>query len=184
MRSSSPAAALVVLLCAPRALAEEPPAPVFEGHPYLSTYTKEVSLDAAAARLGDGKLAPVFGSSMAAFYTPWLSIQGGAEGALGLNHGRQTYDTRAALRLIWPRPVLSRLFFFGGLGVTVFFYEGQAGSGDFKRGLGPAAVAGVWGQLTDRFRLRFEVRDQWLIFGQTDLPHNLFASLSLVTQYR
>lgn len=164
--------------------AEEPPAPVFPGHPWLSTYTKEVSLDGSAARLGDGKWVAAGGSSMAAFYTPWLSIQGAAQGALGLGGGRQTYDTRALLRFIWPQPVLSRLFFYGGIGVTVFFFEQTAQSDVFRRGLGPVGAVGVWAQLTDRMRLRAEVRDQWLVFGQTDLTHNVFATLSLATQYR
>jgi hypothetical protein len=46
------------------------------------------------------------------------------------------------------------------------------------------AAAGAWVQLGDRFRLRAEVRDQWLVLGDTTLPHNVFGTLSLVQQIR
>ena len=68
--------------------------------------------------------------------------------------------------------------------MTVFFFEAEARSDSFRRGLGPVAAAGAWVQLSDKFRLRAEVRDQWLIFGDTTLPHNVFGTLSLVQQIR
>jgi hypothetical protein len=164
------------------AAAEEPPAPVFRGHPYLTLYTKEVSGDAAVARLSGGRMAFVGGSSMAAFYTRWFSILGGAQGGYAPASKRQTYDTRAVFRFLWPEPLLGRVFLFGGVGMTVFFAETPERDGAFRRGLGPLAAAGAWVQLTGTFRLRAEVRDQWLLAGETG--HNLFGGLSLVQQIR
>jgi hypothetical protein len=164
------------------AAAEEPPAPVFRGHPYLTLYTKEVSGDGAVARLSDGRVALVGGSSMAAFYTRWFSILGGAQGGYAPASKRQTYDTRAVFRFVWPEPLLGRVFLFGGVGMTVFFAETPERDGAFRRGLGPLAAAGAWVQLSSTFRLRAEVRDQWLLAGETG--HNLFGGLSLVQQIR
>ncbi|MCU0656088.1 MAG: hypothetical protein MUF64_12800 [Polyangiaceae bacterium] len=176
---------VTLLLGAPReAAAEDEPAPLFPGHRYLSVYTKEVSGEGSVVRLGNGRLGFSGGSSMAAFYRPWLSIQGSAQGVFEARSGRQSYDTRAVLRLIWPEPLLGRLFLFAGVGGSVFFFEEEARSGRFVRGLGPVLAGGLWVQLTDRLRLRAEVRDHWLIFGQTELTHNVFATVSLAQQIR
>lgn len=175
---------LAGLLGGTTASAEEAPAPVFQGHPYLTLYTKEVSGEGSAVRLGNGRFAVAGGSSMAAFYTRWFSILGGAQGSYELKSGRQVYDTRAVLRFIWPEPLLGRVFFYGGVGMTVFFFEEQAKSSQFVRGLGPIAAGGFWVQLSDKFRLRAEVRDHWLVFGQTDLTHNVYGTLALVQQIR
>jgi hypothetical protein len=183
--SLRPAALLLALLGGRTAAADEPPPPpVFKGHPYLTLYTKEVSLDGSAVRMGDGRFALAGGSSMAAFYTRWFSILGGAQGGFDPSSKRQTYDTRAVFRFVWPEPLLGRVFLYGGVGMTVFFFEAEARSDSFRRGLGPVAAAGAWVQLGDRFRLRAEVRDQWLVLGDTTLPHNVFGTLSLVQQIR
>ena len=166
------------------AAAEEPPAPVFAGHPYLTLYTKEVSLDGSAVRLGNGKMALAVGSSMAAFYSRWFSIQGAAQGTFEPGSGRQTYDTRAVLRFVWPEPFLGRIFVFGGVGTTVFLQEREPESGLFERGLGPILAAGVWGQLSEKIRLRAEVRDHWIVLGQLTASHNVYGTISLVQQIR
>ncbi|MCS6901491.1 MAG: hypothetical protein RMJ98_17830 [Myxococcales bacterium] len=142
------------------ASAEELPAPVFPGHPYLTLSTKEVSGDGSVAWLSGGQVAFGVGSSMAAFYAPWFSILGGAQGGYVPGTKRQTYDTRAVLRFVWPEPLRGRVFVYGGVGMTVFFVEGLERDGAFRRGLGPLAAAGAWVQLTEKFRLRAEVRDQ------------------------
>lgn len=165
------------------ARADEPPAPVFDGHPMLATYTKEAALEGGAARLGDGRWSLAAGSSLAAFYAPWFSLQGAAHTTLRPGGGPQTYDTRAVARFGTPRPLAGRFFFYAGGGFTVFFVE-QAAGGAFDRGLGPVVDVGAWAQLGDRVRLRLDVRDHWLVFGKTDLAHNLFVGLSLVTLYR
>jgi hypothetical protein len=173
-----------VLLFPTGAVAQEDTTPVFPGHSDLVVRTKEVALEGSATRLGDGSTTLSGGGAMAAFYKPWLSLLGGATFSPGLFRTRQHYDTRAVARLVWPEPVVGRLFVYGAAGLTVFFYEEPRDGDAFRRALGPVFGAGAFYQISDRIRIRLEGRDHWLFSGGDGMRHNLFGTLSLVTLYR
>ncbi|MBI2390309.1 MAG: hypothetical protein HYV09_12035, partial [Deltaproteobacteria bacterium] len=166
------------------ARAEPPAAPVFEGHPDLVTRTKEVSVEGSYSRLGDGRSTVSGGAAVATFYTPWLSLLGGANFSPGFFAARQHYDTRAVVRLVWPEPLVGHLFAYVGGGVNVFFFEDEVDSERYRRAFGAVGAIGVFQQLSGKFRLRLEARDHWLLAGGAGMRHNVFVSLSLVTLYR
>ena len=159
-------------------------APVFEGHADLSVRTKEVALEGSATRLGDGKFALSGGAAVGAFYKPWLSLLGAANFSPGFFGTRQHYDTRAVARLIYPEPVVGHLFVYTGVGVAVMFMEDPVDSDLYRRGFGLVGALGAFYQLGEKFRVRLEARDHWLVVNGDGLRHNVFATLSLVTLYR
>lgn len=164
--------------------AEPAAAPVFEGHPELVTRTKEVSVEGSYSRLGDGRSTLSGGAAVATFYTPWLSLLGGANFSPGFFTTRQHYDTRAVVRLVWPEPLVGHLFAYVGGGVNVFFFEEEVDGERYRRAFGAVGAVGVFHQLFGKFRLRLEARDHWLLAGGAGMRHNVFVSLSLVTLYR
>lgn len=159
-------------------------APVFEGHADLSTRTKEVALEGSVTRLGDNRWTLSGGAAVGAFYKPWLSLLGGATFSPGFFGARQHYDTRAVARLIYPEPLIGHLFVYGGVGVTVWFLEDPLDSETYRRAFGVVGAIGSFYQLGERFRLRLEVRDHWLLSNGDGMRHNVFGTLSLVTLYR
>jgi hypothetical protein len=167
--------------------ASEPPqrAPVFEGHRDLTIFTKEASLEASLARLGDGAVTATFGLAVGAFYTPWLSLTGGTQFGLGINGARQIYDMRAALRFGLPTPILGAIFPYAALGPSVFFHaQDNTNNNAFTRSFGLLGAVGAFANLAERIRLRLEVRDEWLLSDAQGLDHNLFVTLAFVTLYR
>jgi hypothetical protein len=176
--------ALALLLLAGNAQAEEDEAPVFPGHRDLTVHTKEVALEGSYVRLGDGSSTLASGAAVAVFYKPWISILGAAHFAPGFFDTRQTYDTRALVRLVYPEPVIGHLFLYGGVGGTVLFFEEPNNSSSYQRGFGVIGAIGAFYQLFDRFRVRVEARDHWLLYNGDLMRHNVFVTLSLVTLYR
>jgi hypothetical protein len=158
--------------------------PVFAGHPHLTIRTKEVAFEGSFVRLGDGTSTFATGAAVSTFYKPWLSLLGAAHAAPGFFGSRETYDTRAVARLIWPEPFFDRLFLYVGAGATIFFFEDPKDSKTWKRAAGAVAAVGAFVQVADRFRVRLEVRDHFNFLGQDGLPHNVFVTLSLVSLYR
>jgi len=158
--------------------------PVFPGHPDLTVRTKEVALEGSYVRLGDGRSTLASGAAVSTFYKPWISILGAAHFSPGLFDTRQAYDTRAVVRLIYPEPIVGHLFVYGGLGATVLFFEEPNDSDRYKRAFGGVAAVGAFYHLLERFRVRVEVRDHWLMFNGGGMRHNVFATLSLVSLYR
>lgn len=179
--------ALAVLFAAslPPAIASaEEELPVFPGHRELSVHTKEVALEGSYARLGDGTSTLASGAAVAVFYKPWISMLGAAHFAPGFFNTRQVYDTRAVARLVYPEPIVDHLFVYGGVGATVLFFEEPNDSDRYKRSLGAVAAVGAFYQPFERFRVRVEARDHWMLFNGEGMRHNLFVTLSLVTLYR
>jgi hypothetical protein len=174
---------LGVLLTTQSVHAEEDP-PVFPGHRDLTVRTKEVALEGSYVRLGDGTSTLASGAAVAVFYKPWLSILGAAHFAPGFFDTRQTYDTRAVIRLVYPEPIVGHLFLYGGVGGTVLFYENPNDSDAYRRGFGVVGAIGAFYQLFERFRVRVEARDHWLLSNGGPMRHNVFVTLSLVTLYR
>jgi hypothetical protein len=158
--------------------------PVFEGHADLTTRTKEVALEGSVTRLGDGKVTLSGGAAVGAFYKPWLSLLGAANFSPGFFGARQHYDTRAVARLIYPEPLVGHLYVYGGAGVTVWFYEQPTDSETYKRAFGVVGALGTFYQLGEKFRIRLEVRDHFLLVNADGMRHNVFGTLSLVTLYR
>lgn len=146
--------------------------------------TKEVALEGSATRLGDGRATLSGGAAVAAFYKPWLSMLGAANFSPGFFGTRQTYDTRAVLRLIYPEPVVGHLFVYTGAGVAVMFYEDPLDSDVYRRAFGLVGALGAFYQLGERFRVRLEVRDHFLVVNGEGMRHNVFGTLSFVTLYR
>lgn len=174
---------LLLLVASRAAAADPPPAPVFAGHPALSTFTKEIIVEGSALRLGDGTAAAGFGFSIGVFFAPWLSLVGGVQGGFALTDARQFYDTRGALRFVWPEPA-GPIFFYGALGVDVFFIEQVSGSHAFSEAFGVAAGLGAFANLGARVRLYVEARDAWLVANADGLDHNLFVTLGVATLFR
>ncbi len=158
--------------------------PVFEGHPDLVVRTKEVATEGSFTRLGDGKVTLSGGFAVATFYKPWLSLLGAANFSPGIFGTRQHYDTRAVARLIYPEPIAGHLFVYVGPGVSVLFYEDPVDSETWRRAFGPVLAIGAFVQLFERFRIRLEARDHWMVVRGEGMRHNLFFTLSLVTLYR
>ncbi len=150
--------------------------PIYPGHPMLATYTKEVALEGSAVAFGDGQRATALGAAVSAFYRPWLGFLGGASFSIGK---RNHYDTRAMVRLVWPEPLLGRVFPYASAGATVFFPETAAGSSVYDRHLGVVFGGGFFVQVSRQTRVRFEMRDAWLPDGKA-LEHNGFLTLALV----
>ena len=176
-------AVLLVSSAAGTAHADEEP-PVFPGHRDLTVHTKEVALEGSYVRLGDGTSTLASGAAVSVFYKPWISILGAAHFAPGFFDTRQTYDTRALVRLVYPEPVVGHLFVYGGVGATVLFFEEPNDSDRYKRGFGAIGAVGAFYQVLERFRVRVEARDHWILVNGDDMRHNVFVTLSLVTLYR
>ena len=161
------------------ACAPQPQGPVFPGHPMLSTYTKELALESSVAVFGDGHASGAAGAAVSAFYRPWLSFLGGATFSFGGTHSRRHYDTRVALRIVYPEPIFGRVFPFALGGVTVFFPETAPRSNTYDRQFGFVLGGGAFVQVTPQTRVRIEVRDAWLP-ASAALPNNLFVTAGLV----
>lgn len=174
----------LVLLCATAARADDEDAPVFPGHRDLTVRTKEVALEGSYLRLGDGRSTLASGAAVAVFYKPWISILGAAHFAPGFFDTRQTYDTRAVVRLVYPEPIVGHLFVYGGFGGTVLFFEEPNDSDRYTRGFGVIGAAGAFYQLLERFRVRLEARDHWILSNGEGIRHNIYVTLSLVSLYR
>lgn len=159
-------------------------APVFEGHQDLTLRTKEVALEGSVTSLGGGRATLSGGAAVAAFYKPWLSLLGAANFSPGFFGARQHYDTRAVARLIYPEPLVGHLYVYVGAGVSVWFAEEPIDSESFRRAFGFVGALGSFYQLSERFRLRLEVRDHILVVNGEGQRHNLFGTLSFVTLYR
>lgn len=179
--------ALTLSTWASAAMSGEPaakaPEPVFEGHPLISVYTKEVSLEGSFTRLGDGTLAGSGGAAIAQFYTRWFGVVGAANFTPSWFGTRQHYDTRGGFRLVWPDAVAGRLFPFASTGATVLFYETEAGSKTYARALGGYVGLGAFVHVAERVRFRVEVRDHWLP-SRADMRHNVFCTLALAISVR
>ncbi len=184
MRASSFVVPVVLASALPGAARADDEKPVFEGHPALTIRTKEVAVEGSATRLGDGHATLSGGAAVASFYKPWLSLLGGATFSPGLLGARQHYDTRAVARLVWPEPIVGSLFVYAGVGASVFFYESERASNDWRRSFGPVGALGAFAQVADKFRIRLEARDHWLFVRSEGMRHNVFVTLSLVTLYR
>jgi hypothetical protein len=163
--------------------ATKPPEPVFEGHRLVSVYTKEVSLEGSFTRLGDGSLAGSGGAAIAQFYTRWFGVVGAANFTPAWFGTRQHYDTRGGFRFVWPDAIAGRLFPFASTGLTVLFYETEAGSKTYERALGGYAGLGAFVHVAERVRFRLEVRDHWLP-SRPEMRHNLFCTLALALTVR
>lgn len=154
--------------------------PVFPGHPMLATYTKELALEGSAVAFGDGAAATALGAAVGAYYRPWLGMTGGAAFSIGR---RKHYDTRALLRLVWPWPLFGRVFPYATAGAGVFFPERCARLGpcgnDYERWFDVVYGGGAFVQVTERTRVRLEVRDAFLP-GAGALEHDGFVTLGLV----
>ena len=179
--------ACAALLLSRAAAAQPPPVdppkpPIFDGHKDLSIHTKEASAEASFTRLGDGSLTASGGLAVSAFYTPWLSLLGGATFSPGIGGARQTYDTRGVARLIYPEPLLGPVFLYAALGATVFFYEDKPPS--YTRSFGLVGGLGAFMNLGERLRLRLEARDHWLLTNGDGMRHNMFFTLAFVTLIR
>lgn len=159
------------------------PEPVFEGHPLISVYTKEISLEGSFTRLGDGSLAGSGGPAIAQFYSRWFGVVGAANFTPTWFGTRQHYDTRGGFRFVWPDAVAGRLFPFASTGLTVLFYETEKGSKTYERGLGGYVGLGAFLHVAERVRFRVEVRDQWLP-NRPEMRHNVFCTLALAISVR
>lgn len=157
---------------------------MFEGHADLTTRTKEVALEGSVTRLGDGRATLSGGAAVAAFYKPWLSLLGAANFSPGFFGSRQHYDTRAVARLIYPEPLVGHLYVYAGVGLSVWFFEEPRDSERYERAFGVVGALGSFYQLSEKFRLRLEVRDHVLVINAEGMRHNVFGTLSLVTLYR
>jgi hypothetical protein len=146
--------------------------------------TKEVALEGSATRLGDGRGTLSGGAAVGAFYKPWLSLLGAANFSPGFFGARQHYDTRAVARLIYPEPIVGHLFVYTGVGVSVMFMEQEVDSESYRRAFGVVGAIGAFYQLSEKFRVRLEGRDHWMLANGDGMRHNLFATLSFVTLYR
>lgn len=176
--------ALVLLTTAGSARGDDDETPVFPGHRDLTVRTKEVALEGSYVRLGDGRSTLASGGAVSTFYKPWISILGAAHFAPGFFDTRQTYDTRAVIRLVYPEPVVGHLFVYAGGGGTVLFFEEPNDSDRYKRGFGVVGAVGAFYHLLDRFRVRIEARDHWLLSNGDGMRHNIYVTLSLVSLYR
>jgi hypothetical protein len=161
----------------------KPLEPVFEGHRLVSVYTKEVSLEGSFTRLGDGSLAGSGGAAIAQFYTRWFGVIGGANFTPAWFGTRQHYDTRGGFRFVWPDAVAGRLFPFASTGLTVMFYETEAGSKIYDRTLGGYLGLGAFLHVAERVRFRIELRDHWLP-SRPEMRHNVFCTLALALSVR
>ncbi|MBL8714799.1 MAG: hypothetical protein JNL79_02320 [Myxococcales bacterium] len=180
MRAS--ALALVLVATAGHAHAEEDP-PVFEGHPAVTRYTKELGLEVTPMRLDSG-WAIGGGAAVAAFYSRWLSPIAGASLSPGWAGTRAHWDTRAGTRLVYPRPLFGEVFGYVLLGTSVLFTAVDGQDDTFTRAFMLMGGIGLFGNVADHVRLRFELRDHVRIYGTSDTKHMPTASLAFVLTYR
>ena len=159
------------------------PVAVYEGHPMLTSKTKETSLDVTGYRLRDGS-ALGFGAGLAIAYNPWLSLSAAVSMVPAALGPRAHSETRTLLRFNLPEPVLERVVPYAGLGVTTLFSETAAHSGSFTPSFGLTAAIGAFAQLSDSMRLRLDVRGLMIVVGDADTRFAGASTLSLVTLFR
>jgi len=186
VRQTAPLRAFVlsasILLVGSAAHADEEP-PVFAGHPAVTRYTKELGLEATPMRLDSG-WAIGGGAAVSAFYSRWLSPVAGANLSPGWAGKRTHWDTRAGVRLVSPGPLFGEVFGYLLLGSSVLFTAVDGQDDTFTRAYMLMGGLGVFGNVADHVRLRFELRDHMRVWGTADTRHVPTAALALVLTYR
>lgn len=162
--------------------AEEDP-PVFAGHRAVTRYTKELGLELVPMRFDSG-WALGGGAAVAAFYSRWLSPVAGAVLSPGGLGARAHWDTRAGVRLVSPGPLFGEVFGYVLVGSSVLFTAVDGQDDTFTRAFMLMGGVGVFGNVAEHVRLRFELRDHVRVFGTADTRHMPVAALALVLTYR
>lgn len=185
MRPLAAVAALALALSSSSARAAQPEEdpPVFEGHWAVTRYTKELGLESVPMRFDSG-WALGGGAAVAAFYSRWLSPVAGAVLSPGKLGARAHWDTRAGVRLVSPAPLFGEVFGYVLLGSSVLFTAVDGQDDTFTRAYMLMGGLGLFGNVADHVRLRFELRDHVRIWGTADTRHMPVAALALVLTYR
>lgn len=164
------------LLAARPARADD--APVFDGPPAITRYTKELALELTGGVGGAGPAAGI-GSSVSAFYARWLAGFAGATYSPAFAAPRERWEARAGSRLVYPEPLFGNVFGFVVAGGGLLFTSANEAEGTYARALVGVAGVGLFTNLGERVRLRFELREHLRLFGTSDTIHNEVAGLSL-----
>src|SRR5690606_20731831 len=154
------------------------PVLVFDVHPDVARFTKELNAEVTGSAGGAGPSAGA-GLNVASFYARWLAGFAGAPYTPDFAGPRQRWEARGGARFALPPPPLGRVFGFALLGGGLLFVKANDEASTFHRALTGIAGVGLFTNVGEHVRVRLELREHLRLVGTSDTFHNTTLGFSV-----